>query len=68
MQTEDLKESSKQTTAEEKHLSRKLKRIQPMLLMESMRLPGKRVRELLEKKLLNRMKRMLRSKNCRTVF
>ena len=67
MQTEDLKESSKQTTAEETP-QQKLKRIQPMLLMESMRLPGKRVRELLKKKLLNRMKRMLRSKNCRTVF
>ena len=64
MQTEDLKESSKQTTAEETPQQE----AQPMLLMESMRLPGKRVRELLEKKLLNRMKRMLRSKNCRTVF
>ena len=55
MQTEDLKESSKQTTAEETP-QQEAQRIQPMLLMESMRLPGKRVRELLEKKLLNRMK------------
>ena len=48
MQTEDLKEAqSKQLP--KKHLSRKLKRIQPMLLMEPMRLPGKRVRELLKK-------------------
>ena len=65
MQTEDLNQSKQ---LPKKHLSRKLKRIQPMLLMESMRLPGKRVRELLKKKLLNRMKRMLKSKNCRTVF
>lgn len=67
MQTEDLKENTKQTTAEE-HLSRKLKRLPPMRVMEPRRLPKQRVRELLQIILLNRTRKTLRSKNCRTVF
>lgn len=67
MQTEDLKESSKQTTAEETPQQEAQTNTADAAngVDET---AGKRVRELLKKKLLSRMKRMLRSKNCRTVF
>lgn len=67
MQTEDLKESSKQTTAEETPQQEAQTNTADAAngVDET---AGKKSEELLKKKLLNRMKRMLRSKNCRTVF
>lgn len=67
MQTEDLKESSKQTTAEETPQQEAQTNTADAAngVDET---AGKKSEGAAEEKLLNRMKRMLRSKNCRTVF
>lgn len=67
MQTEDLKESSKQTTAEETPQQEAQTNTADAAngVDET---AGKKSEGAAGEKLLNRMKRMLRSKNCRTVF
>lgn len=67
MQTEDLKENSKQTTAEETPQQETQTNAADAAAGVN-ETAAKRVRELLKKKLLNRMKRMPKSRSCKIVF